>query len=389
VEILFNRPREQTSDVNQRYYIICRAGFSFALVQHILFVWLFTHLSVPILPYYNIVSILLFVIALFYNEQRKFHIAMTLAFAEIVIHQTLATILLGFDSGFQAYILFCIMLPMLSSQGHTLWKWFVAGTSFATLLILVLFFRTHEPIVHLSDTIINTMAVVNEISVILILIVIASLFNNTTLRYEEKIAQENLYAHSLLLNILPEPITQRIGSEKLIADRYQETSVLFADIVDFTPFSESISPNQLVSILHDLFVRFDELTDTHGCEKIKTIGDAYMVAAGVPELAENHADRLVECGFSLLEAVESFQIRIGIHSGPVVAGVIGSKKFSYDLWGDTVNTASRMESNGVSGKIQITASVKERLNGSFQFVSRGIIAIKGKGSLETFIVERA
>jgi len=199
------------------------------------------------------------------------------------------------------------------------------------------------------------------------------------------------------LNILPEPITQRIGIEKLIADRYQETSVLFADIVDFTPFSESISPNQLVSILHDLFVRFDELTDTHGCEKIKTIGDAHMVAAGVPELAENHADRLVECGFSLLEAVESFnretglslQIRIGIHSGPVVAGVIGSKKFSYDLWGDTVNTASRMESNGVSGKIQITASVKERLNGSFQFVSRGIIAIKGKGSLETFIVERA
>lgn len=201
---------------------------------------------------------------------------------------------------------------------------------------------------------------------------------------------------ALLLNVLPEPIADRLkAGERVIADHYEEASVLFADIVDFTPFSETKTPQQTVTILNQLFTDFDRLADGFGLEKIKTIGDAYMVVAGVPEPREDHAAVLVEMALAMHACVAGhptvdgrhLEIRIGIASGPLVAGVIGERKFSYDLWGDTVNTAARMESSGVPGCIQVTDETCRLLGGRYPFVRREGVEVKGKGLMTTWLLD--
>jgi adenylate cyclase len=202
-------------------------------------------------------------------------------------------------------------------------------------------------------------------------------------------------SEALLLNVLPASIAQRLKEhEGSIADRFEEATVLFADIVGFTVLSARTPPVELVQMLDQLFSRFDALSDTYGLEKIKTIGDAYMVAAGIPLPRKDHVEAVaglaLDMGRALAEmpgeAFKTLNIRIGIHTGPVVAGVIGQRKFAYDLWGDAVNTASRMESHGAAGKVHVTREVYERLKDRFVFESRGTIEVKGKGELETFFL---
>ena len=204
---------------------------------------------------------------------------------------------------------------------------------------------------------------------------------------------EQAKSESLLLNILPESIADRLKAEpQTIADQFTSASILFADVVDFTPLSESLAPAELVGVLDLLFSRFDELAERHELEKIKTIGDCYMVAAGVPSPRHDHARALALMALDMQAAMSSvdevgrlgLELRVGINSGPVVAGVIGRKRFLYDLWGDAVNTASRMESHGSSGRIQITRATKELLDDEFVYEPRGTIPIKGKGEIEVW-----
>lgn len=214
---------------------------------------------------------------------------------------------------------------------------------------------------------------------------------------ERALAQmERQKSEKLLLNILPEKIANKLKqNEKHIADGFESVSILFADIVGFTPLSSTLKPERLVSILNDLFSHFDQLAEKYKLEKIKTIGDAYMAAAGLPETDERHAIHCVQMALEMqkymttisIPETEKLELRIGIHSGPVVAGVIGIKKFSYDLWGDAVNTASRMESHGLPGEIQITASVKELIGDNFTLQERGFIEVKGKGLIEAYFVK--
>jgi len=167
---------------------------------------------------------------------------------------------------------------------------------------------------------------------------------------------------------------------------------LFADLVKFTELSAQIPPTELVELLNKIFSVFDQLTQKHGIEKIKTIGDAYMVVGGLPTARPDHAEAIAQMALDMQQEItrfkrhdgEPFQLRIGIHTGPVVAGVIGTKKFSYDLWGDTVNVASRMESQGVAGRIQVTPATKERLKDKYCFKRRGVILVKGKGEMITY-----
>jgi PAS domain S-box-containing protein len=219
------------------------------------------------------------------------------------------------------------------------------------------------------------------------------------------ISQAELYEQSrkaqeqserLLLNILPKPIAERLkNDEYTIADSFEEATVLFADIVGFTQLSSRISPKALVEKLNEIFSTFDRLAQQHGLEKIKTIGDAYMVVGGLPTPNENHADAIAEMALDMQKEIQRFQrddeqelhIRIGINSGPVVAGVIGLNKFIYDLWGDTVNTASRMESHGIPGLIQVTATTYEKLREKFIFEERGILDVKGKGKMMTYFLK--
>jgi adenylate cyclase len=204
---------------------------------------------------------------------------------------------------------------------------------------------------------------------------------------------EHERAEGLLLNILPGSIAQRLkASPTTIADQFTEASVLFADVVDFTPRSQNLAPAEVVGLLDRLFSHFDSLAERHDLEKIKTIGDAYMVAAGVPTSRPDHARALALLGLDMQDAVApggavgdlGLQVRIGINSGPVVAGVIGRKKFLYDLWGDAVNTASRMESAGTANRIQITRATYELLDDEFECEVRGTIPVKGKGDMETW-----
>ncbi len=207
------------------------------------------------------------------------------------------------------------------------------------------------------------------------------------LRYQQECTEE------LLLNILPSPIAQRLKlAESTIADSFADVTVLFADLVNFTEFSAQIPPPQLVELLNKIFSKFDQLAEKHGLEKIKTIGDAYMVVGGLPTPRPDHAEAIAEMALDMQREItrfvgidgEPFQVRIGINTGPVVAGVIGTKKFTYDLWGDTVNVASRMESHGVAGRIQVTAATYECLKDKYLFVQRGATAIKGKGEMMTY-----
>ena len=205
--------------------------------------------------------------------------------------------------------------------------------------------------------------------------------------------EEQARAESLLLNILPRSIAERLKAEtRTIADQFSSASILFADVVDFTPLAERLPPAEVVGMLDDLFSHFDALAERYGLEKIKTIGDCYMVAAGVPSPRPDHASALALMALDMQAAMRSvdevghlgLELRVGINSGPVVAGVIGRKRFLYDLWGDAVNTASRMESHGTSGRIQITRATKELLEDEFVCEPRGTISVKGKGEIEAW-----
>jgi adenylate cyclase len=205
--------------------------------------------------------------------------------------------------------------------------------------------------------------------------------------------REHERSERLLLNVLPAPVAARLKHhDGVIADRFSEATVLFADIVDFTPLAFRLPPDDVVRLLDEVFTTFDRLADEYRLEKIKTIGDAYMVAGGVPTPRDDHCEAVAEMALAMLRICarqtgpNSVKLRIGMDTGPVVAGVIGQRKFSYDLWGDTVNTASRMESHGLPGSIQVSSRVYHRLSDRYRFEPRGKIDLKGKGPTPAWLL---
>lgn len=213
--------------------------------------------------------------------------------------------------------------------------------------------------------------------------------------YVRKLRSEQERSEQLLLNILPRPIAERLKEgQRTIADVFPDVTVLFADLVGFTRMSEQLPPAELVAMLNRIFSMFDQLAEKHGLEKIKTIGDEYMAASGLPMPRPDHAEAMAEMALDMLAVIERFnakrnrgvRIRIGLNCGPVTAGIIGTKKFAYDLWGDTVNIASRMESHGIANAVQVTEATYKRLRHKYAFQRRGIIHVKGKGALCTYFL---
>jgi adenylate cyclase len=260
----------------------------------------------------------------------------------------------------------------------------------------------------LPQDLLNTFTVLNLTVVSSLVLFLLNYFLNKRNEAYRLLRIEEQKADRLLLNVLPKDIAVILkNDERTIAEHFEEASVLFADLVGFTPLSSRLSPVQMVEIINDIFTHFDDLVDRYGVEKIRTIGDNYMVAAGVPRSQPDHAQRLARLALdmrryldenwspaALLDGTQAgeparvpVQFRIGINSGPVIGGVIGKRKFVYDVWGDAVNIASRMESHSLPGKIQISQETQRRLCGEFACQRRGMIAVKGKGEMETWFLE--
>jgi class 3 adenylate cyclase len=232
------------------------------------------------------------------------------------------------------------------------------------------------------------------VSVFALIMIFVSLYYREVMFTEKLLEREHLLSEQLLHNILPKDVAAQLKIEpRTIAELHPSVTVLFADIVGFTRIASTALPEEIVAMLNEIFSRFDRLVERHGLEKIKTIGDAYMVAGGIPAPVDDHPGRIAELALDMLAEMEQFQsvggkldVRIGFHTGPVIAGVIGRKKFSYDVWGDTVNTASRMESHGVPGRIHVSTQAYEILRDRYLFEERGVVEIKGIGQMRTYFL---
>lgn len=312
---------------------------------------------------------------------------------------TLLVLYYGFGGGIQWYygVLMAAPLVTIPGQRHP-------ARLILAAIPLGLFVWTHyefrmlgrQPIAT-HDASVAIFFFANSLSSLLILGAIVVYFRYAATHAESALELERRRSDELLRNILPEAIALRLKQgETLIADRFEQATVLFADLVHFTKMSAESPPEEVVRILDDVFSRFDQATERLGLEKVKTIGDAYMAIGGAPVEEPGHAERAVQLAVEMISLLEetaarlnrSMELRIGIHTGPVVGGVIGRNKFAYDFWGDTVNTASRMESHGIAGRIHISAETKQALGDLYETEERGEIEIKGKGSLRTYLVLR-
>jgi class 3 adenylate cyclase len=287
--------------------------------------------------------------------------------------------------GISAALPLAIALYTAGAAGHLGWAllivgWFLAGP------ILFRIFIDPEPLLPVLGEVIRDAS-----------LWLATLLLGALAREHRLLEVERARSERLLRNMLPASIADRLKErEAVIADAFPAVTVLFADIADFTRHAERSPPEATVGLLNDLFSRFDALTESHGLEKIKTVGDAYMAAGGVPDPMPDHAQAVAELALEMLEVAAArrlpdggpVRLRIGIDSGPVVAGVIGRRKFSYDLWGDTANTASRMETTGVPGCIQVTERTRNLLGERYRFQERGRIQVKGKGKMLTYFLSR-
>ena len=297
---------------------------------------------------------------------------------------------------------FLLVMPVLSlvaiHHRHRIWWWVITGLSEALLVWMCLNEDTYEPpFTKGLDSGYNPgwRALALIISITLIIFIMrqfhASLF---IVRQHLKASFDR--SESLLRNLLPAAIAERLkNNEDTIADHFDSASVLFADLVGFTKLTSLQPPSETVFMLNTIFSRFDKLVDQAGLEKIKTIGDSYMVAGGVPSKDPEHLSKILHLSLQLRESLNQYNhengrnlaLRIGVSTGPLVAGVIGTKKLVYDIWGDSVNMASRMESTGIPGRIQVTKEVTNQSYDRFAFTERGPIEIKGKGLLVTYFLD--
>jgi adenylate cyclase len=307
----------------------------------------------------------------------------------ILVAPAAGTVMLGGLDESSSVLLWSLFAPLgavaFDRPGRA-WPWFAAFV--ATILVALVLSEVVRPDgADLPEAFIRTFDVLNIVVVSFIAMVLL-----VTFARGRDVAQARVEA--LLLNVLPEAVAKRLQSDPhSIADHFDEVSILFADVVDFTPLSGRLDAREVVGLLDRLFTSFDELVDRYEVEKIKTIGDCYMVAAGVPTQRPDHAHALAGLALEMRECAKSclpdrdgrdLRLRIGISSGPVVAGVIGRRRFLYDLWGDTVNMASRMESHGTPDEIQITRSTWELLDDHFVTEPIGLVDVKGKGQVETW-----
>lgn len=366
------------------------------LLIHILLVPTFAILGELFLAAFNVGSVILFARLIYLNAMRgSFRLPVVLGTLEILVHASICIVTFGWAAGFHYYILALGVSTFIIPWWSIPKKLSLVGAIALLAVLLSIYSRLHEPLSLLDPGVLWTIYLANLLILFGSLGLIGFAVSLSSARAEEKLNQERKRSESLLHNILPVPIAERLkSSTDVIADRFEDTTILFSDLVGFTEMSEGVRAEDLVGLLNDVFTAFDHLVDLSGVEKIKTIGDGYMVAAGLPNPRADHAAVIAELAIAMRASLMRFrgqtdrdlQLRIGIHSGPVIAGVIGFRKFAYDVWGDTVNTASRMESHGLPGEIHVSEATYRLIRDQYDFEPRGTIEVKGKGQMATYLL---
>lgn len=328
------------------------------------------------------------------NGKHELLFGTIVAFGSILI-QTVTTAFLGTGSGTHMFIFVSVTVGVLViGARHRTILGLTALAGVLSICACAIWFREPMSFVRLTPELELTLSVISVTSVLLFVSIFTYFAFLTAERAEQLLALEHERSEELLQALLPSEIADRLKRfpDAVIADNLPKVAILFADIVDFTKRAASLPPEEVVSFLNEVFRSFDELAEKHRLEKIKTIGDAYMVAAGMPEPCGDPAHRIAEMALDMQHTVAALSdklpnelsIRIGLHAGPAVAGVIGNRKPFYDVWGETVNTASRMESHGEPGRIQVSSAVREELSDNYAFQERGTVEMKGIGSVESW-----
>ena len=384
---------EHVTDGLARYYIYWKVFYVLAAAGHFMTLVLFWRAGVTFMAVFNIFSVATFVAALLLLERGFYRVAFWAAISELVLHGIAATVCVGHQYSFQNYP-FLVVILLFIQPFYSMRASILGSAAILLSAALVMSYAvSNEPfyVMPVDQEVMLSAAPMITWPLYVLLMVLP--FVRASARAEQEIAAAYGESERLLLNILPAPIAARLKTtEGMIADDHDKVAVLFADIVGFTQMSGRLTPAELVSLLNDVFNAIDEVVARYGAEKIKTIGDAYMVVAGLP-LADPDPDATIShLALDMVDVVSRFKdpitdepvrIRIGINSGAVVAGVIGNRKFAYDLWGDAVNVAARMEATGEIGRIQVPETFAMSMSDRFEFEPRGEIEVKGKGTMRT------
>ena len=372
-----------------------KLGYTMGVILHAGMVVLFFLLDQAVLAYYNIASTAISAACFVLHIRRRPAIGFVVINIEIMVAAVLATVYLGLGPAFFLYFLIGpLYAPLAVFLRFRIRGLLIAtaGVGFVALAVYGLYVPAMKP---LATGWSAAFAVVNGASVVMLIVSVILTYHTAVDRAETALEAEHAKSEALLHNIMPPAVAERLKENpEVIADSHKPVTILFADIVGFTNMAGRTSPDELVKLLNNVFSRFDALVEDADLEKIKTIGDAYMVVAGLPAGRDDHAEAIARLALAMMdetaaaarETGEKLQIRVGIHSGDVVAGVIGQRKFAYDIWGDTVNVAARMESTGVAGRIQISPETADLLRGQFELERRGEIEVKGKGLMETWFL---
>ena len=385
-------PPTHLSHEQQRYFVLLTVACTTAFLAHASYLLLFYWMRLDVLIIQSIIALFVWAFALWLGRNEYFQISIIMAGIEFAIYAALGTYLIGWDSGIH-YLLFCAAVGILVSYKQPQPKIFWA--IILSIEYILLYFTADKIVWFGNPAVIYAFWLTNVITSFGVIFLFFLYQSNLVINAEQAMNKALTQSEDLLNNVIPSVIADRLKqTDAVIADSFPDASILFADIVNFTPLSQNMTPSEVVELLNDLFSRIDFLVRKHKLEKIKTIGDAYMVAAGVPVRSTDHAEAIVAFAIELrrtltsynLETGRDLQFRIGINSGPVVAGVIGKLRFLYELWGDSVNTASRMESHGIPNEIQVTEETRNQLIDKYTFKDRGVINIKGKGQMRTYLL---
>lgn len=398
-------PRNITTD-NLRFYKLSNLVLTMGLFTHASWILLFLLAGFDDLVLINLGSVLIYVSCIVINRKGYHFTSSMIMVAEILAHQYFAIRALGWDAGFQSYIMVITLFPFLMPRGRILMKSLMLMSSLGLYIIYQYVFMLEMPHYVLDPVLLNGLKVMNIVFSVIFLATSGGYFNLAMHQTEEllhkrsnELLDERNKSENLLLNILPQETATELKEHGFSQPReFELVSVIFTDFKNFTQFSETLSAEELVKEIHYYFSVFDRIVKAHNIEKIKTIGDGYMCVGGLPTPNTTNPVDAVNAALELRDFVEVekakrsaenkryFDVRIGIHSGSVVAGIVGIDKFAYDIWGDTVNTASRMESSGEKGEVNISQSTYELVKDHFNCEYRGAVKAKNKEDLDMYFV---